>query len=72
MKQRIELSRVWLSTHLQNTNDGTPTATALEITSLSYYDCHRSLVIGWPLAENFIVEFDSKSIRDIWQERIES
>ncbi|CAF4879154.1 unnamed protein product, partial [Rotaria socialis] len=32
----------------------------------------RSLIIGWPLAENFIVEFDTKSIREIWKQRIES
>jgi hypothetical protein len=30
------------------------------------------MIIGWPLGENFIVEFDTKSLRDIWKERFES
>jgi hypothetical protein len=65
IKQRIDLNRIWLYTNL---NDNIVS----EITSLSYYDSHRSLIIGWPLAENFIVEFDTKSIREIWRERFES
>ncbi|CAF0745584.1 unnamed protein product [Adineta ricciae] len=65
IKQRVDLNRVWLYTHL---ND----STASEITSLSYYDSTRSLIIGWPIAENFIIEFETKPIRDIWKEHIES
>jgi hypothetical protein len=65
IKYRIDLNRIWLYT---NFNDNIVS----EITSLNYYDSHRSVIIGWPLAENFIVEFDTKSIRDIWKERIES
>jgi hypothetical protein len=65
IKQRIDLNRIWLCA---NINDNISS----EITSLNYYDYQRSLIIGWPLAENFIVEFDTKSIREIWKERIES
>jgi hypothetical protein len=65
IKQRIDLNRLWLYTNL---ND----SIVSDITSLNYYDQQRSMIIGWPLAENFIVEFDTKSIRDIWKERIES
>jgi len=65
IKQRIDLNRLWLYTNL---ND----SIISEITSLNYYDFNRSLIIGWPLAENFLVEFDTKSIRDIWKERIET
>ncbi|CAF3618544.1 unnamed protein product [Rotaria socialis] len=65
IKHRIDLNRVWL---YANIND----SIASEITSLNYYDHSRSLIIGWPLAENFIVEFDTKSIREIWKQRIES
>lgn len=64
VKHRIDLNRVWLYPKL---ND----SIASEITSLTYYDNQRSLIIGWPLAENFLVEFDSKAIRDIWYERIQ-
>jgi hypothetical protein len=65
IKHRIDLNRVWLYT---NFNDSITS----EITSLTYYDQHRALIIGWPLAENFIAEFDTKHIRDIWNERIQS
>ncbi|CAF1048178.1 unnamed protein product [Rotaria sp. Silwood1] len=65
IKHRINLNSIWLYTYL---NDNISS----DITSLNYYDIHRSLIIGWPLAENFIVEFDTKSIRDIWKQRIES
>jgi hypothetical protein len=65
MKQRIDLNRIWLYT---NINDNIVS----EITSVNYFDDQRSVIIGWPLAENFIVEFDTKSIREIWRERIES
>jgi hypothetical protein len=65
IKHRIDLNRIWL---YPNIND----SIASEITSLNYYDYNRSLIIGWPLAENFIVEFDTKSIREIWKERIQS
>jgi hypothetical protein len=65
IKHQIDLNRIWLYT---NIND----SIASEITSLTYYDYHRACIIGWPLAENFIVEFDTKDIRDVWYERIQS
>ncbi|CAF4422348.1 unnamed protein product [Rotaria sp. Silwood2] len=65
IKHRIDLNCIWLYKNLYD-------SIASEITSLNYYDSQRSLIIGWPLAENFIVEFDTKSIRDIWKQRIES
>ena len=65
IKQRIDLNRIWLYT---DRTDGL----AAEITSLNYYDSYRSLIIGWPLAENYVVEFDTKNTREIWQQRIES
>jgi len=68
IKHRIDLNRVWLYTNIQNLND----PFASEITSLTYYDYHRAFIIGWPLAENFIVEFDTKDIKNTWHERIQS
>jgi hypothetical protein len=65
IKHRIDLNRIWLSTNL---NDSITS----EITSLTYFDHNRTFIIGWPLAENFIVEFDTKNIRDSWNERIQS
>jgi hypothetical protein len=65
IKHRIDLHRIWLHT---NFTDFVPA----EITSLTYYDRQRTLIIGWPLAENFLVEFDSKDIRNSWHERIQS
>ncbi|CAF1289395.1 unnamed protein product [Rotaria sordida] len=65
IKHRIDLNCIWL---YKNFHDNI----ASEITSLNYYDPYRSLIIGWPLAENFIIEFDTKSIREIWKQRIES
>ena len=67
IKQRIDLHRLWLYTTLQHSHDHV----ALDITSLTYYDSQRSCIIGWPLAENFVVEFDSKTVRDVWIERIQ-
>jgi hypothetical protein len=65
IKQRIDLNRIWICSNISDN-------VASEITSLNYYDYQRSLIIGWPLVENFIVEFDTQYIRDIWKERIES
>jgi hypothetical protein len=65
LKHRIDLNRIWLYTNIHEN-------IASEITSLNYYDVNRSMIIGWPLGENFIVEFDTKSLRDIWKERFES
>ncbi|CAF1674713.1 unnamed protein product, partial [Adineta ricciae] len=64
-KHQIDLNRVWLHSNVQD-------STVSEITSLTYFDHQRSLIIGWPLAENFLVEFDTKDIRDTWHERIQS
>ena len=68
IKHRINLNRVWLYTDIQNSSE----SIASEITSLTYYDYQRTLIIGWPLAENFIVEFDTKDIRDAWHRSIQS
>ncbi len=65
VKHQIDLNRIWL---YSNIND----SLASEITSLNYYDHHRTLIIGWPLAENFLVEFDTNDIRDLWYERIQT
>lgn len=65
IKHQIDLNRVWLYSNIQD-------STVSEITSLTYFDHQRSLIIGWPLAENFLVEFDTKDIRDTWHERIQS
>ena len=65
LKHRIDLNRLWFDTNISE-------HIASEITSLNYYDFNRSMLIGWPLAENFIVEFDTKSLRDSWKERLES
>lgn len=64
VKQQIDLNRVWIYSHW---ND----STALEITSLTYYDRQRTLIIGWPIAENFLVEFDTKELCDVWYEHIQ-
>ncbi|CAF3965102.1 unnamed protein product [Rotaria sordida] len=68
IKHRIDLNRLWLYTNIENINE----SIISEITSLTYYDYHRTLIIGWPLVENFLVEFDTKDIRDIWYKRIQS
>ncbi|CAF3276724.1 unnamed protein product [Rotaria sp. Silwood2] len=68
IKHRINLNRIWLYTDIENINE----SIISEITSLTYYDYHRTLIIGWPLGENFLVEFDTKDIRDIWYKRIQS
>ncbi|CAF1581616.1 unnamed protein product [Rotaria magnacalcarata] len=68
IKYRIDLNRVWLYTNIENLNE----SIVSEITPLTYYDYHRTLILGWPLVENFLVEFDSKDIRDIWYTRIQS
>jgi len=65
IKHQIDLNRLWLNINLTD-------SIASEITSLNYYDYNRAFIIGWPLAENFIVEFDTKDIRDVWYERIQS
>lgn len=65
IKHQIDLNRIWLYT---NIND----SIASEITTLTYYEPHRTFLIGWPLAENFLVEFDTKDIKDLWSERIQS
>ena len=64
-KHQIDLNRVWLHSNVQD-------STVSEITSITYFDHQRSFIIGWPLAENFLVEFDTKDIRDTWHERIQS
>ena len=65
LKHRIDLNRIWFYTNI-------PENIAGEITSLNYYDPHRSMIIGWPLVENFIVEFESKALRDNWRDRFDS
>ncbi|CAF3798494.1 unnamed protein product [Adineta steineri] len=65
IKHRININRLWLYTEL---ND----YISSEITSLTYYDHQRTFIIGWPLVENFLVEFDTKDIKNIWHERIQS
>ncbi|UJR32084.1 hypothetical protein I4U23_019552 [Adineta vaga] len=65
IKHRIDLHRIWLHTNFLD-------SIASEITSLTYYDHSRSLILGWPLAENFLVEFDTKDIRNTWHGRIQS
>ncbi|CAF3630906.1 unnamed protein product [Rotaria sp. Silwood1] len=68
IKYRINLNRIWIYTNIENINE----SIINEITSLTYYDYHRTLIIGWPLGENFLVEFDTKNIRDTWYTRIQS
>lgn len=68
IKHRIDLNRVWIYTNIETINE----LILSEITSLTYYDYHRSLIIGWPLVENFLVEFDTKELRDAWYKRIHS
>jgi hypothetical protein len=65
IKHQIDLNRIWL---YANIND----SIASEISSLTYYDYTRAFIIGWPLAENFIVEFDTKDIKDVWYDRMQS
>lgn len=65
IKHRIDLNRLWL---IQNFNE----SIINEITTLTYFDQQRICILGWPLAENFLIEFNSKDIRDIWCERIQS
>ena len=64
VKHQIDLNRVWI---YNNVNENT----ALEITSLTYYDRQRTLLIGWPVAENFLVEFDTKDICNVWFDHIQ-
>lgn len=66
IKHQIDLHRLWLSTEINNE------LILSEITSLNYYDNQRSFILGWPLAENFLVEFDTKDIKDLWYERIQT
>lgn len=68
IKFRIDLNRVWLYKDIENINE----SIISEITSVNYYDYQRTLILGWPLVENFLVEFDTKDIRDIWYKRIQS
>ncbi|CAF0778650.1 unnamed protein product [Adineta steineri] len=65
IKYRIDLNHIWLNANINDT-------IASEITSLNYYDYQRSLILGWPTVENYIVEFETKSIREIWKDYIES
>lgn len=68
VKQCIDIYSIWFIENLQHFHD----PTALEITSLTYFDAQRSAILGWPLAENYLVEFDSSTIRETWLERIRS
>lgn len=68
IKYRLDVNRLWLYTNLQHFHD----PLAYEITSLTYYDSQRSFILGWPVAENILVEFDTKTIRDLWTDRIQS
>ena len=68
IKQRIDVHLIWFYANLKHFHD----PHALEITSLTYFDSQRSIILGWPLAENYVVEFDSSTIRDLWIERIQS
>jgi hypothetical protein len=68
IKQRLDMNRLWWSSQLRPCQD----PMASEITSLTYYDAQRSMIIGWPPAENVLVEFDSKAIREQWIDRIQS
>jgi hypothetical protein len=68
IKQRIDLNHIWFHSHLENFHD----PIVCEITSLTYYDSQRSLILGWPSAENLLVEFNTKNIRDVWLERFQS
>jgi hypothetical protein len=65
VKHQIDLNRIWLYSNLTD-------SLVLEITSLTYYDHLRTFIIGWPLAENFLIEFDTKDIRGVWYERIQT
>lgn len=67
IKQRLDVNRLWFLTNLQSFHD----PIVAEITSLTYYDASRSIVLGWPLAENFLVEFDNAVIRDQWIDRFQ-
>jgi hypothetical protein len=66
IKHQIDLNRIWLYSDINNES------ITSEITTLTYYDNQRSFIIGWPLAENFLVEFDTKDIKDVWYERIQT
>lgn len=65
IKHRIDLNRLWLVQNISET-------IISDITTLTYFDQQRICILGWPLAENFLIEFNSKDIRDIWCERIQS
>ena len=65
VKQRIDVNRLWISADVTS-------PCVSEITSLTDYDASRSLLLGWPLVENFLIEFETKSVRDMWKERIQS
>lgn len=65
LKHRIDIQRIWFDANISEN-------LASDITSLNDYDVNRSMIIGWPLAENFIVEFDTKSLRDSWKDRFDS
>lgn len=64
IKERLDLSSIWFQCDFEE-------SIGLEISSLTYYDPSKSMIIGWPLTENFIVEFQTKSLRDTWKDRFQ-
>jgi len=65
LKHRFDLSQIWLTDQLSE-------QIVSEITSLTYYDSQRSLILGWPLADNYLVEFENQTQRNLWKERLQS
>lgn len=65
LKYRLDLSQIWLADQLTE-------QIISEITSLTYYDSQRSLILGWPLADNYLIEFENQIQRNLWKERLQS
>lgn len=65
IKEIVEIDEFWFDDEIRS-------STVNELNCLGQFDSTRSLVIGWPPAENFLVEFSDKATRDIWKERFQS
>ena len=64
IQERLDLTTIWFQSDFDE-------SLGSEISSANFYDASRSLVLGWPSAENFIVEFQSKALRETWKERFQ-
>ena len=64
IKQRLDLTTIWFQSDFDE-------SLGSEISSLNFYDASRSLLLGWPSAENFIVEFQTKALRETWKDRFQ-